>query len=181
MDIDNRVLTLSNLIIQMSVDFKGFKIESKSTSSLMRVINAVLVILTFGKFRSFMTHYITTIGHTVYVPDSWDVLGPSSKYVILTHEKVHMEQSRRYGMFLYSFLYLFMYIPFGYAYWRTKFEKEAYEATIKASAEMYGKPFVRTAAFREKIVRYFIGPDYFYMCINEKRIREWVNDVTSNV
>ena len=181
MDIDNRVLTLSNLIIQMSADFKGFKIELKSTSILMKSINFILRMLTFGKFQTFMTNYVTTIGHTVFVPDTWDRIGPASKYIILMHEKVHMEQSRRYGKLLYSILYLFVYLPCGLAYFRTKFEKEAYIATIKAAAEMYGKSYVKTAVFRDKIVGYFTGPDYFYMWVRKDQIEQWVYDVTSSI
>lgn len=181
MDFDTKSLILSNLIIHMSSEYKGFQIVSKSDSWLMSAIDIFLKFITLNQFTSFLNSYITTIGHTVYVPHSWDTLSPASKYVILKHEMVHMNQSRKYGPILYSFLYLFCYLPAYRAYWRTKFEKEAYESTIRAAAEMYGKSYVHTLAFQEKVVKYFTGPDYFYMWTDETSIRQWVHDTVRSI
>lgn len=181
MDIDTKSLMLSQLIIEMTNKYEGFNIEYKHKSKSMYVIHWILFILTLGQFRSFMTRYITTIGHTVYVPEAWDAMAPAAKYVILSHEKVHMDQSKRYGSFLYAFLYLFMYLPFGYAYWRTKLEMEAYEVTIRASAEIYGKPHVNSDIYKNRMIRYFTGPDYLFMCVNENKIRKWLDGVLESL
>lgn len=181
MDFDAKSLSLSNLIMRMTNEYPGFNISYKADSVLMRSINWFLRLITFNKFTSFMDHYVTTVGHSVYVPATWDSLSPASRYIILSHEMTHMNQSKKYGKLLYSFLYLFMYIPFYRSYWRTKFEKEAYEATIKAAAEMYGRSYVQTVAFQQKIVSYFTGPDYFYMWTDENSIKQWVYDYTKNI
>lgn len=61
----------SDLLDDMRSEFSSFKIVWKKDSWLMKFIDGFLRVITLGKQRSFMTDYITTIGYTVYVPDSW--------------------------------------------------------------------------------------------------------------
>ena len=77
----------------------------------------------------FMTSYWTTIGETIYYPTSVNI--PEWHTGIIEHEKVHIAQWRVYGLWFW-FSYLFLPIPFGLAWWRYAWEREAYLVDIAA-------------------------------------------------
>lgn len=90
------------------------KIEKFSTNLDIKVVyknksfpmKALSKILFFNK--RFMTSYYTTIRKTIYVPD--DLFNESTeekKLELFTHEAMHMHQAQKFGMLLYTFLYLF--------------------------------------------------------------------------
>lgn len=80
----------------------GFRVVPKDASLLMKILGVILFFT-----PDFMKRYTTTIGNTVYMPawllaqDNWHTSA------ILCHEARHVQQKRRYGAVLYSFLYLF--------------------------------------------------------------------------
>jgi hypothetical protein len=151
-------------------EFPSFQVVPKDQSWLMKVINFLLVCITFGKMKTFMTSFTTTIGYTVYVPHGWSLRPTASRATTLRHERVHMRQRKKYGWFLFSFLYL-LALPIWRAYYRTKFEKEAYEETMKALLEYYGEAAV--SAQKKSIVENFTGPSYFWMWTDQKAIEAW--------
>lgn len=77
----------------------------------------------WGPFR----HTWTTIGHTIYAPA--DCYDPLDDYVSLEHELVHVEQWNRYGIWFWI-SYLFLPIPFGLAWFRWRWEREAYSTEL---------------------------------------------------
>lgn len=145
----------------------------KSDSLLMKIINWFLLIITFGKLNQFMEHFTTTIGRTIYLPNDWNELPPEQRDIIIEHEKVHMKQKERYGIFLFSILYLFIPLPIGLAYFRMKFEKEAYEVTIKKIIEYYGVKAVK----KEFFIRCFSSASYFWMWPFKYSIGKWVDEM----
>jgi hypothetical protein len=79
------------------------------------------------------TNYWITIKDTVYYPDwypNFDKVDPKDRLDIIEHEEVHPPQWKRYGTFGYIFLYLFIPFPIFFAYFRWKFEREAYLVNI---------------------------------------------------
>jgi hypothetical protein len=61
-------------------------------------------------------------------------LGITEREVLLTHEKIHLAQQRRWaiyglglGLLVWFGLYL-LCLPIGWNYWRRKWEREAYRA-----------------------------------------------------
>ena len=81
-------------------------VEPKSSSKLMHAIGWLFTITKISP--QFMQRYYTTIGQTVYVPD--DLLkDPDIKSLIrvLTHESIHIMDSKRFTDLLFKFLYLF--------------------------------------------------------------------------
>ena len=151
------------LVQDVEREFPKFSIATKSTSRLMKIINICLMIITFGQMRRFMTHYFTTIGYTLYVPETWGTMEVIAKAVLLRHERVHMRQRKKYGMLLFSFLYLLFPLPTIFAYYRMKFEWEAYTESMRAYVEYYGLHFVQESKVRSNIISHFTSAEYFWM------------------
>ena len=80
-----------------------FDIKYKDESNFMKLLGTILF---FNK--GFMTHYITTIGNTVYFPNRDFIKNYDDGAIrVLAHEIVHVSQKEKYGMILYSLMYLF--------------------------------------------------------------------------
>ena len=75
---------------------------------------------------------------TLWVPDSWDQMSDDDRYVLLRHERVHLQQRKRMGDVAMAFVYLVPFFPLFLAYGRARIEWEAYIETIRATAEVYG-------------------------------------------
>src|SRR5574338_1296521 len=103
-------------IEELKREFPRFRIVYKRDSRLCRWIHAALWTLTLGGQRHFLHGYYTVIGDTLYVPGSWDSLGPADRVILLRHERVHLRQRRRYGPLGMTFLYLLPWFPRGLAY-----------------------------------------------------------------
>ena len=168
------------LLEETQKEFPSFKIVKKSESNFMRFIDKVLRTISFGKIDNFMENFTTTIGNTMYVTDHWELASSASKYSTLDHERVHLRQSKKYGSFIFSFLYLLFPLPIGFSWFRTKFEMEAYEVTLKNIYRSYGK-----AVFNEELkklfVGYFVGPSYMWMWVGKKRISDWYETTVAKI
>lgn len=169
---------LDCMLAKLAMEFPKFKLVYKESSWLMRFIGLFLRVITFGKMPNFMTMFITTIGFVVYVPADWSVYTPTQRIIVLRHERVHMQQRVKYGMLLYSFLYLLFPLPGGLAYFRAKFEMEAYAETLLAMCELHvsGAGIVQTRSFKEATLAHFLGPEYFWMWPFRKTIEAWYDD-----
>ncbi len=142
----------------------------------MRALGTVLLVVTFGTQKAFMQSYVTTIGHTVWVPDLWESWDIVKRAVILRHERVHMRQQKRYGRLLFSFLYVFPFLPLFLAYFRARFEMEAYSESIRADAELRGPQHVLTQAYRDWMVSQFVTGAYGWAWPFRKTVEKWVMD-----
>lgn len=164
-------------------EFPKFKVVLKQDSWLMRAISAFLLAVTFGKQHAFMTDFITTIGYTVYVPSTWPSMPQVAQMVILRHERVHMRQRAKYSMALFTLLYVLLPLPGGLAYFRAKFEKEAYAETLRAIADLYedGLQQIQSEACRADMVSNFTGPSYFWMWPFKKDINDWYDSVVLSI
>jgi hypothetical protein len=170
----------AKLLNDIKKEFPDFMIVKKTQSKLMTFINGFLKVITFGQMKTFMDSFVTTIGNTVYVPDSWDSKSPAGKAITIRHERVHMQQSKKYGRIAFSLLYLLTPLPTIAAYYRTKFEKEAYEESLKAYNEYYGKKFF-TQALKDNIVQHFTTAEYFWMWPWKKSVEKWYDDVVEDI
>jgi hypothetical protein len=159
-------------------EFPKLKLVKKASSTFMSVIDVLLRIITFNQQKSFMTNYTTVIGNTIYTPDSWDTRTDSSRIITIRHELVHFRQAKKY--FFFKFLYLFVFFPIGLAYYRAKFEKEAYEEGMRAIAHLYGAEGLRNAD-RERVVRRFVSADYFWMWPYRKSVEKWYDETRNRI
>jgi hypothetical protein len=165
---------------EIKKEFSDFEIIKKEDSLLMKVINIFLMIITFGQMKVFMTKFITVIGNKVYVTESWDDRDERLKCATLRHERVHMRQSKKYGKFLFSILYLFLPFPIGIAWFRTKFEKEAYEESFRALNEYFGKEAF-SDRYKKHIVGQFTTSHYFWMWPFRDSLEKWYDEKASKL
>ena len=154
-------------------EFPAFRIVPKAGNGFSRLIDVALKVVTLGGQRRYMTHYHTVIGDTLYVPETWERMGEVDRVILLRHERVHLRQRRRYGFLGMALIYLIPLLPLGLAYGRARLEWEAYEETLRATAEHYGIEAVRSGPLREGIVARFTGPDYGWMWPFPRAVQRW--------
>ncbi len=158
---------------ELKAEFPAFCIKEKRGDRLSRVIDVALRLVTLGGQRHYLSHYHTVIGDTLYVPETWDALPDLDRVILLRHERVHLRQRRRYGGALMAFLYLVPLLPLGLAYGRARIEWEAYEETLRATAELCGLDAAQSPELRQRIVQRFTGPDYGWMWPFRSVVEGW--------
>ncbi len=164
---------------EIRAEFPRFEIAYKRDSGLQRVIHVALAVLTFGGQRAYQTRYHTAMFGRLYVPDSWDRMTDADRYVLLRHERVHLRQRKRMGDVAMAFVYLVPILPLGLAWGRARIEWEAYEETIRATAEVYGMDEAR--ALRGEILRRYVGGDYGWMWPFPRTVGRWFDDVIARL
>jgi len=169
------------LVEALRAEIPGFQIIRKDCSRLHRAIHKALVIVTFGRMRSYLDSYQTTIGRTVYVTCDWDDWPPDRRYVTLRHEAIHLRQFRKYTLVGMALLYVLLPLPMGLAWFRARFEQEAYAESIRAAAEVWGCDFPRGAAYREHVISQFVGPSYGWMWPFRRSVERWYDQVLATV
>jgi hypothetical protein len=138
------VALAEGLIAEITREFPNFRLVPKRGDALSTLVDRLLKIVTLGRQRSYLAEYHTVIGSTLYTPLSWEKTGDVERAIVLRHERVHLRQRRRYGSLLMSFLYLIPFFPLGLAYGRARLEWEAYEETLRATADLLGLESART-------------------------------------
>jgi hypothetical protein len=156
---------------EIRAEFPSFAIVPKRGSRLQRAIHVALAVITFGGQRVYLTRYHTVMFGKLYVPDSWETMADLDRYVLLRHERVHLRQRKRMGDVAMAFVYLVPIFPLGLAYGRARIEWEAYEETLRATAEVYGTPAAE--ALRAHIIARFVGGDYGWMWPFPRVIHGW--------
>ena len=162
-------------------EFPGFRVVYKRSSRFSRWIHVGLVVVTLGGQRRFLNGYYTVIGETLYVPDDWDTLSEVDRAILLRHERVHLRQKRRYGTLGMALLYLLPFFPLGLAYGRARLEWEAYQETLRATAELAGLDAARDPALRARIVGRFVGPDYGWMWPFRRSVERWYDQEVDRI
>lgn len=170
----------NKLLVNIKSEFPNFRIVKKSDSKLMKFIDGFLKKASFGKTKNFMEDFTTTIGVTVYIPNKWYTFSTSTKAITMRHELVHMRQAKRSNTFVFSLLYLCLPFPVGLAYYRMKFEKEAYRESLQAMCEYYGPKFF-TPALKECIVNHFASAEYFWTWPWKKSNESWYDNVVASI
>lgn len=165
----------------MREEFPGFRVVRKDRSWGQRVIAGALVVGTLGGMRSYLRGYQTTIGWTVYVTPDFEERDEVDRWIVMRHERVHLRQFRRYTRVGMGVLYLLAPLPVGLAWFRARFEREAYEETMRAAAEVHGLEYVRRQGFRDYIVRQFMGPSYGWMWPFRRSVNRWYDRVLSDL
>ena len=165
------------LVEALRAEFPRFRIVRKDQSTFHRAIHYALIAVTFGRMRSYLDSFQTTIGRTVYVTPDWEQRDLDERYVTLRHEAIHLAQFRRYtlpGMFL---LYVWLPLPLGLAWWRAHFEREAYAESVRAAAEVWGPAYPRRAEYREYVISQFTGAAYGWMWPFRGSLERWYDRV----
>jgi len=161
--------------------YPRLKLVEKRQDRFSRVVDAALRVVTFGSQRRYLTHYVTTIGATLYFPTTWAERSPESRYVTLRHEAVHLAQFRRYGLVGAALLYLLPVFPLGLAWGRARMEWEAYAETFRATAEVYGAHAAHAGALREHVRRQFVSGAYGWMWPFPSQVDRWIDEVLAEI
>jgi hypothetical protein len=173
--------SLAHLLDEIRREFPRFRLVRKDQSGFQRALHYTLVAITFGRMREYLDGYHTTIGQRIYVTPDWDDRSDLDRYVTLRHERVHLRQFRRFSLPLLALLYLFLPLPMGLAWFRARFEKEAYAETILATAEVWGRERARDPALRAHILRQFTGPTYGWMWPFRRNLETWYDSVLAKI
>ncbi len=166
-------------LAELRAEFPFFEIVPKRTSPLQRAIGRVLVLVTLGGQRHYLTHYHTVLFGKLYVPDAWVAMDDKARYVLLRHERVHLRQRKRMGDVWMALVYLLPLFPIGLAWGRARIEWEAYLETIAATAELDGIEAARK--LEGEIVRRYVGPDYGWMWPFPGAVRRWFREAIRNL
>ncbi|HTJ42065.1 MAG TPA: hypothetical protein VL463_08195, partial [Kofleriaceae bacterium] len=143
-----------DLCAQLRREFPRFRVIAKRDSRLQRAIHRALVILTFGGMRGYLDDFVTTIGSTIYVCSDWNDRSDGDRWATMRHEAVHLRQFRRWTLPGMALLYLLVPLPIGLAYFRMRFERAAYEETIRVNFDLYGMGYVK-GELREHVIAQF--------------------------
>ena len=156
----------SDVLSETEKEFPGFSVVRKGDSRFMRFLSKILF---FNK--TFMTGFHTTVGNTLYVAPSWEDMSDEGRAALLRHERVHLRQQRRYTKVLFSLLYVLV-LPVVFTF-RAKFEREAYEESLRARLEYWG-PEAFTEQAREAMIHNFVsGATYLWMWPFRARVARW--------
>lgn len=169
------------LVAALREEIPGFRVVRKDQSTFHRAIHYALIGLTFGQMRTYLDSFQTTIGKTVYVTADWDEWEPDERYATMRHEAVHLRQFKKYTLPVMAVLYVLLPLPMGLAYFRARFEMEAYAETIRANAELYGVGYVRGADHRKHVIGQFMGPSYGWMWPFRRSLDRWYDRIVATI
>ncbi len=156
------------------------KLVWKDASKLMKFINMLMHL--GSKNHPFMLEYATTIGKTIYMPNLWwDTANEQQRLILLRHELVHIKQMQQYSTPLFLLLYLFVPLPLGCAYFRAKFEKDAYRETMQARYEYWGEDSITSTECREWIISQFTGKMYGWMWPFKQSMERWYKNTSQGI
>lgn len=172
---------LKQLIADFANRPRPIHVVKKSAYWHQRAAGKALFLVTFGGQRTYLSHYVTTLGHTIYVPDDFDSWSPAHAIEVLRHEAVHVEQFERYGWIGMILLYGVLPLPMGLAWFRARLEWEAYQESFWAIAEIEGFEAACSPELRAQVVRRFTGPDYGWMWPFPKTIERWIDETLAEI
>lgn len=164
---------------EIRAEFPRFEIRYKRDSGLQRAIHVALAVITLGAQRHYSTRYHTAMFGRLYVPDSWDAMSDDDRYILLRHERVHLQQRKRMGDVAMAFVYLIPILPLGLAWGRARIEWEAYVETIRATHEVYGIDAAKR--LRGEILRRYVGGDYGWMWPFPKTVGRWFDEAIAEI
>jgi hypothetical protein len=165
------------MIQEIRQEFPAFRIVAKRDDRISQLIHRALLVVTLGGQRSYLSHYHTVLGDTLYTPESWESTPDLDRVIVLRHERVHLRQRRRYGFALMAFLYIIPFFPLGLAYGRARIEWEAYAETLRATAELKGLAAAGDRALREALIERFTGAAYGWMWPFRAAVGRWIDQV----
>jgi hypothetical protein len=149
----------------------GVRLVTKERVWHQRAIDRLLRLVTLGGQSAYLTHYVTTIGRTIYLTPDWERRPLLDRYATLRHEQVHLAQFRRWGVVPMAVAYLLLPFPVGLAWCRMRLERAAYEETLRVRHALGGRAAV--AALREHVIRQFTSASYGWMWPFPRAVARW--------
>ncbi len=166
---------------EMKREFPGLRVLRKEDSRFQSLLDLGLRIATFGQMSTYLTHYTTVIGRTIWVPTGWQKRADDERYITMRHEAVHLRQMKRWTPLGMAILYGLPFFPIGLAYGRARIEWEAYAETLRAVAETRGLDEARSPKLRAHIVRQFTGASYGWMWPFPATVERWIDEELARI
>ncbi|MHA1793874.1 MAG: hypothetical protein ACTSVI_14620 [Promethearchaeota archaeon] len=145
------------LLEDIKKEFKEFEIIQKKTSRFSQMLGK----LAFWN-KEFNTRYTTTIGPKIYVNHSWNDRPAMDRWRVLIHERIHMRQTQKYGLLSFFLVFGLFPLPAKLAYFRRKWEWEAYRIGIYVRFKRDGIKGVLNHKFINFLLDQFCGPFYMW-------------------
>lgn len=161
---------------QEAVAEYGIRIRTKRDNLwLWKAIHYILLVLSFGQMKTFLTEFVTTLGRDIYWPLGWSRQHISKEdYITLRHELKHVHRFRQLGLGCYTLgiivfglLYLFVPLPVLFAWFRYYFEREAYLESYRAAKEVGLQPNIMM------FVDLLSGPKYLWTWVIRSQVKKW--------
>jgi hypothetical protein len=165
----------------MKREFPGLRILRKEDSRFHTLLDWGLRVVTMGAMSTYLTHYTTVLGKTIWVPTGWTKRDDDERYLTMRHEAVHLRQMKRWTPIGMGLLYLVPLFPLGLAYGRARIEWEAYAETLRAVAETRGLEEARSPKLKAHIVRQFTSASYGWMWPFPATIERWIDEELARI
>ena len=159
-----------NYMEGLKTEFPGLKIHEKRARWLDWIFHLPLI----KKLEWY--NATQAIGKSIYLSDQWDNFTSESQMGILLHERQHLLQFQKYGVFLMAILYLFVFFPVGLAYFRAKFERQGYAQSVLAKVRYHGATKGVYDQCKEMYLRTFTTSFYFWTWPFKKQVLAWFEE-----
>lgn len=161
------------------LEAEGIEILRKDLVWHQRAIHHLLRVVTFGGQSHYLDSYVTTLGRFIYVTPDWDQRTHADRYATLRHERVHVEQFRRYGFLPMAIAYLLLPLPFGLAWCRMRLEREAYAESVRVAYELGGR--LGTERIKAHVLRQFTSGAYGWMWPFPRALARWYDALVARL
>ncbi len=171
---------LDSLLKQLRREFPTLVFGSKDRW-YWKLIHYFLLIISFGKQNQFLNSYTTTIGMLIAFSAKVTKLiaegepgGPweDRVWALLCHEREHLLDFKRLGVFLMFVLYIFVFFPIGLAWGRTWIERKGYIASLRAKY-ICDQVWAEDTRYRDWWISMFTGSAYIWQWPFKKQVAKW--------
>jgi len=115
---------------KQELDAMGVKVLSKAGSKFMLLLGVIANLFHID----FMNRFWTTIGNTIYYPTTVKNPYHRTYQKVIEHELVHVQQWRKWNI-LFSVSYALFPLPVFFAWFRWRWEREAYMIQVRANPD----------------------------------------------
>lgn len=129
---------LDRLCAELKLEFPGLVMQFKSRHWYWGLLHWVVLIFTFGGNRRFIQKYTSTFRKTIGWSKTYEqrirartANWEDRVWSCLMHEREHLRQFERYGMFVMTLSYVFVFFPVGLSYCRARLELAGYRQTLR--------------------------------------------------
>ena len=160
-------------LVALMADAKlhGVTFIYKRNSWFHTIIGWFLYLISFGQLDGYIARFITTIGQTIALCDSFDHISDLDRLAIISHELKHVEQYKQWS-FVYCISYLFLPLPIGFAYCRWVWERAAYLRQMEVLM-WYGANKEAITFEIDFVVQTLSGSSYLWTWPFKESMRDW--------
>lgn len=153
------------LLSDIKQEFPNFAIIPKKTSKFSQMLGR----LTFWN-KDFNRTYSTTIGPKIYTSEVWKDHPAMKRFATMVHERIHMRQTQKYGFLAFFAVFGLIPLPAKIAYFRRKWEWEAYKVGICVRFLKGGREAVLDPKYIKYLLDQFCGAFYLWTWHSRKAI-----------